>query len=161
MERKQLWRRMLASLLLLSSVFALVQAEQLIVEEKSGGKTAYDLGTSPVLTYQGNVLVLKTSEASAEFQIPDLAMYYFKEGSPTDVESLASEGMDIVYLSDNVLYIKNFAPQTLVQVFSVVGVSLGDYRTSDEGALTIDLSNRPNGVYMIKSNLSTIKIVKK
>ncbi|HQJ91086.1 MAG TPA: hypothetical protein PLB70_10770, partial [Paludibacteraceae bacterium] len=90
-----------------------------------------------------------------------LAMYYFKEGSPTDVESLASEVMGLVYLSDNVLYIKNFAPQTLVQVFSVVGVSLGDYRTSDEGALKIDLSNRPNGVYMIKSNLSTIKIVKK
>lgn len=150
--------RGLASLFLAS--FALSgSAVNLVVEESSGGVSRFDLGSNPILTCRGDSLVVSSNEASASFLIDDVAKYYFRESESTEVtDKLAS--VQFVAVKDGDVLIKNGKAGSVVDVYSADGLSVGRYAVSADGSLKISLTNLPKGVYLIKTNLATIKVIR-
>ncbi|MCB9018217.1 MAG: T9SS type A sorting domain-containing protein [Paludibacteraceae bacterium] len=159
MKKKILTRRFFASVFLFSAAILTINAEQLVVEEKTGGVTSYYLGDSPVLTIEDNSLVVKTNNANAEFSLSDVSKYYFRSGTTSVPDS--QEVCPLMSVAGDEIRLSGFSTQTLVRVYKVSGQSVGAYRTNEVGSLTISLANFSDGVYLVKTNSSTIKITKR
>ncbi len=162
MKNKNLWRKWVSSLAFLSLVSA-ANAEALIVEQRNGEqqttKTSYELGDKPVLTFNENRLVVKTNVASAEFEIANVVKYYFAESDLTGQENSDAE-MGYVYVTEEGVKIEKFAPFVSVSLFGVTGQLIKTYQTSADGSLEITLSDKAKGIYLVKTNNTTIKVIK-
>lgn len=157
-------RNVISSLALLASI-ATANAEVLIVEQAKDGlptatqKSSYDLGDKPVITFDGSNLVVKTDQASAEFPLATVVKYYFAESDPTGNHD-ATEQMDLVYATQEGVQLRYCQPAMPVALYSVSGQLIKEYKTSDEGALEINLSSQSKGIYLIKMNNTTIKVIR-
>ena len=87
--RRFSFKRKIAVSLRFFSMLASANAENLIIEESSGNTTSYDLGSKPVITYSGDLLVVKTDLANAEFALAQVAKYYFRAEPTKTIEPLS------------------------------------------------------------------------
>ncbi|MEE0912546.1 MAG: hypothetical protein U0L67_08875, partial [Paludibacteraceae bacterium] len=62
-------------IMLLASVFT-IHAEYLVVEETTGNKTYYDLGSKPVVSFKDNQFLVKSDVATLELGLADVGKYY-------------------------------------------------------------------------------------
>ena len=79
-------------------------------------------------------------------------------GTPEVTDKLASA--QFVAVKDGDVLIKNGKAGSVVEVYSADGLSVGRYAVSADGSLKISLTNLPKGVYLIKTNLATIKVIR-
>lgn len=137
------------SLLFLSRfcVLGWSQSVLLTIHAKSGAKVSYALSEKPVVTYQGNVLVLTTPGTTMEYPLSDLQMFTFS-GSTNAVESVTMEPSK----GDGTVRIYNMSG-VLVRTIKPSGD-----RSADTTFSTQDL---PSGIYIIKQGRQTYKITKK
>lgn len=119
----------------------------LTIHAKSGAKVSYALSEKPVVTYQGNVLVLTTPGTTMEYPLSDLQMFTFS-GSTNAVESVTMEPSK----GDGTVRIYNMSG-VLVRTIKPSGD-----RSADTTFSTQDL---PSGIYIIKQGRQTYKITKK
>lgn len=134
-------------------------AEVLVVEEKSGDKQYYDLGEKPVVTYSGAKLQVNSEKANAEFNLPEVEKYYFL--AEVTASQLVKEGdKPIAWTTDNGISFRNGKPNQDIRVFNAIGQEVGTYKTSTTGNLDIDLTQYGKGILLIKTNSTTLKIVR-
>ncbi|MBR3518864.1 MAG: T9SS type A sorting domain-containing protein [Paludibacteraceae bacterium] len=164
MKKVFFFKRAFSSLTLLALALA-ANAEVLIVEQNKENsqkteKTSYDLGDKPVLTYSGDNLVVKTNNASAEFPLGTVVRYYFSETDPTGVAAAQGE-MGYLFVTEEGIRMSGFEPSLPVSLYTVNGQLIQEYKTTEEGSLEISLNGQPQGIYLIKLNTTTIKVIKK
>lgn len=163
---KQIFLRksVIASLALFACITT-ANADVVIVEQAKDGlptatqKSSYDLGDKPVITFDGSNLVVKTDQASAEFPLATVVKYYFAESDPTGTNT-ETEQMALVFATEDGVQLLNCQPDMTVALFSVSGQLIKEYRTSNEGSLEINLSSQSKGIYLIKLNNTTIKVIR-
>ena len=165
MKKVFFFKRAFSSLTLLALALA-ANAEVLIVEQNKENsqkteKTSYDLGDKPVLTYSGDNLVVKTNNASAEFPLGTVVRYYFAESDPTGVPTTQEEGMGYLFVTEEGIRMSGFEPTLPVSLYTVNGQLIQEYKTTEDGSLEISLNGQPQGIYLIKLNTTTIKVIKK
>lgn len=153
----------LSSLALLASITT-ASAEVLIVEQVPQGavaseKSSYDLGDKPVIAFRDGNLLVESTKASAQFPLASVVKYYFAESSPTQVND-ETEVMPFIFTTEEGVQMINARPEMPVALFGVNGQLIKEYKTSAEGSLEINLSNQPQGVYLIKLSNTTIKVIK-
>ena len=103
-----------------------------------GGKVSFTFADKPVVSHADNVLTISSNAASVEYPVSDVVRFTFEDAETTKVLSVKSDIVDEVCVFD--------LQGTLVKRF--VGGSFS-------------LESLPQGVYIIKSNRSTYKIIKK
>lgn len=143
-------------IMLLASVFT-IHAEYLVVEEMTGNKTYYDLGSKPVISFQDNQFLVKSDVATLELGLEDVGKYYFQAES-TDL-NLSFSSL-FIRVSKKMVSIKNGQPGSLVEIYSLTGENKGVFVIGDDGLLEISLDSYPSGVYVVKTSFKTIKIIK-
>lgn len=143
-------------IMLLASVFT-IHAEYLVVEEMTGNKTYYDLGSKPVISFQDNQFLVKSDVATLELGLEEVEKYYFQAES-TDL-NLSFSSLFIRASKEGVI-IKNGQPGSLVEIYSLTGENKGVFVIGDDGLLEIPLDSYPSGVYVVKTSFKTIKIIK-
>ena len=133
---------------------------RLVVWLKNGDKAYFDLNTLPETSFGGGKLTIKSSTSAISYQLGDVLRYTYDDNGASGIEEqpsaysvkISEEGEDITF--------RNLKPGTIVKLFSLGGVLLEQRTAEGSKPLTISIQNRPSGVYVVKADHETIKLMK-
>lgn len=156
-------QKIYAMLLLLATVFTAHAADKqwcLVVESAGGETIAIALSQKPVIATQSDGYKLTYGESAAEFTWSELKKLTLEETEPTAtaVKDVKNASLKLV---PGEVAISGAQAGTLAQVFTVGGRQVLSERVADNGTVTLSTAGLPAGIYIIKTNKSTFKIVKK
>lgn len=118
----------------------------LVVWQNDGGTTKFAFSEAPVVKYEGETLVLTTTKTSVEYPLSQLKKFTF-EADPTKVEELK---VTSVVKDDGI-----------VSVYNMSGQLIKTYKSEGNQQITFATESLPVGMYIIKTNSQTFKILKK
>lgn len=131
----------------------------LVLWEKNGSVATYHLNTHPRIKYKnGNFWVISDE---VEIVYPENEVRKFTLSKTVDdivdgIERLPdTDGQNHNFSFDKA------RPGSIVDIYDINGRKLGTYTIGADGNLTYSLDNRPAGMYLIKTETTTIKIIKK
>ena len=155
-------RHLLTGLLLLSSLATMADEpkSRLVVWAKDGTKTYFFLSENPKTTFKGNNLVITSESMSLSYSL-DQVLRYTYELVPTGIESISQEKTVRISQRDDALTLENLKPGTTVSLYTVDGKLVMADAAGDSRSVTISLSDRPSGVYIVKANDVTYKMMKR
>ncbi len=147
---------------LLSCLFGKAQAEEvnaMTLWMASGSQVTYLLDELPVVTFQGEDLVLTTHMNVITYAADDVCKFTYSYVDPDKVTSLQSAGVRFI-VKDRVLTAYNLEPQSGVEVYSTGGILQAKGRSDRKGYAAVTLPAGANGVYVIKTSTANFKIRK-
>lgn len=150
-------------LLLLATVLTAnaADAKWCLVVESAGGETiAIGADLKPVIKTTADGYELKYGETVTTFTWSELKKVSIKETEPTAVEEVSVK--PAFQVAPGEVAIQGAEPGSVAQIFSVSGQLLQSARVADNGSVSLSTQNLPAGqVYIVKTNKSTFKIIKK
>lgn len=160
MEKKRLILILTALLSLLPSMtWAQTGKQHLVVWQKNGEKVRYDLAELPETSFEDGWLIITTSKTTVEYQLANILRYTY-EGVNTAVELLPNERSVSVNQEGDAITFQNLKAGTTVSIYTANG-TLVEQQTATEGLpLTLSVSQRPAGVYLVKAGSQTIKLLR-
>lgn len=116
------------------------------VHSKTGTVVSYSFLEKPVVTYDGDVLVLKTEKASVEYPLSDLEKFTFSE-IESNIESISSSG---IY------------GDCSISIFDMSGRSIRTISADKSTDTTpqLLLNDLERGMYIVKQGEVSYKIIK-
>ena len=132
----------------------------IVIETTGGERTEYALTETPKLTYDGNTVTLTTTKVSVDFTATDIVKVVLTDISATGIDAAETMQGKVLLLNDEVRMSGLVAHET-VQLYSMGGVLLSTWQASNNGDLTITLSDLQRGVYIIKANHQSFKVTRK
>ena len=160
---KEMIRKTILLFITLLAAFSAQAADKLlVVETTDGGKIYFALSESPELTFSGQTMLITTTTRSQDFEIADVAQYYFS-GETTGTKALKANELRISQSGDGQVTIEGLHPSSVVRLYSLDGKEQPASVTyADGGKATVSLSSLPKGTYIISANKQqTIKINKR
>ena len=128
------------------------------IEFKDLSKKSFVLAESPVFQYRNDSLVVNGS-ASTGYQFEKVAKFYF-EGELSSIPTIAANEVRVTYLDNQHIQVEGLAANSQVGLFSVLG-QLIEQKTAKEGEAVLFTLPAAKGVYILKVNEQSIKIIKK
>lgn len=149
-------------LMLLASVWMVVSAQNTItVHQKDGQKVSFGFGEKPVITYTDNSLVLTTSNSQVECALSNVEKITFLDSDATINAVVDISKAPALSLDNYVVSIEGAKSDATVMVVGSDGKTLINTKTDSDGSVTFSIAELPDGVYVIKSENLTYKILKK
>lgn len=128
----------------------------------------FSFENNPVVTFDGDVVLVTSTQAQATYQIDDVIEMTFVPEDPvvTHVEdeiSGADASAKILFriLSDNLIQVVGTHLNPAVSVYTVDGKSVDVPVDYSEREINIRLGALPRGLYIIKTNQQTFKFIRK
>lgn len=150
-------RTLLATLLFLP--IATMAQSQLAVKLTDESLVRFVLTDKPVISFDGEQLLIKSETAEASYARADVAEFYF-EPVGTAIEHTTADNLRFSYLDNETVCVEG--SQTALQLYDHSGRLLQAPVSTVATKQTISLNGLPAGVYLIKiSPQQTIKIFKK
>lgn len=141
----------------LMAAFAGNESNTLIINQKGGGQIVLALEKKPVITFQGETLIITaTGSSSYSISMADVQSYTFDDTS-TDIASLKENSNLPVIQNGHVIFQKMNQGQS-VGVYSADGKMVSSVKVCDNGSADLDLSTLPKGIVIIKSPYTQIKV---
>ena len=131
----------------------------LTVFQKDGQEFSFGFDEKPVITYTDNDMIIKTTNTEVQYQLLNLQKVAFTDG-PTAVNSIDADKSKIVLESYSVK-IAGAEAGVEVTMSGVDGKTAGSYKTDSDGCVTFSIAELPEGIYLIKSENMSFKILKK
>ena len=129
-----------------------------VVETTDGERMEYLLSDNPRIVHQDAMVILTTNSVNVEFQSSKVSKVYLS--TTTAIEKVkAAEGK--IYLQQDAVFLKGFGANEPVALYGTDGNQLWQQRTDNDGLLMFSLSSLPQGIYIIKTNHQSVKIIKK
>ena len=160
-------KKKLYSVLLLLAVALTTQAadkQWCLVVESTGGETiAIGADQKPVIKTVADGYELRYGEQVTAFTWSELKKVTVSETEPTAtaVEEVKTAGEPAFRLAPGKIAISGAQPGSLVLVYGVGGRQALTARAGADGNVTLSTTSLKTGVYIVKTNKSTFKIVKK
>jgi hypothetical protein len=133
----------------------------LTIHQKSGVQISFGFDDKPVITYTDNYIVLKTTKTNVQYPLESLLKITFNE-TETAVKPVVSDAKaPILSLDSYAVNIAGAKAGVKVTVYSADGKSVNSYKTSPDGDVSFSIANLTEGVYIIKSENLSIKVIKK
>jgi len=159
-----IFRGLTAFLLLISySLGATAQdaTQRLVVWQKSGEKTFFDLSEEPVTTFEDGKLVIKTSKMTVELLLKDI-LRYTHEGEMTLIEQPALKPGELRYSQgEDQMRFEGLPAGTCITVCSSDGKQLSTQTAQQGKPVAISFVGYPAGTYIVKINDTTFKFLKR
>ena len=132
---------------------------QHMVVERAGGSEVIALGELKQITFNGTTVNIEQSNgACSSASMGDIERIYF--GDHTSIADINAHGGDLVeYLSHDDIAINSEAG-SMVTVYSLTGAQLLTRRIDTQGE-PISIASLPQGIYIVKANGRTTKILKR
>jgi len=108
--------------------------------------------------------IVKSKSIDIEYDAIDVMKFTLESD---DSEPSAIQGITIgktagtIGYDGNTIRLSGFTPGNPVQVFNIGGQLKGGYRIGQDGTITIPLDGLSNGIYLVKTESITYKIIKK
>ena len=147
--------RLIISLLFLASL-SYADDAKIVIKQKSGNETIFELSTNPVITFQGEDLVITNDFTSISFPIEDIDSYTADNGTTTAIASTKKEPM---FENGRILF-NGITKGTPISVYSLDGRLISKQLTSADKA-EVFLSSLPKGTYIISVENNKIKVINK
>ena len=157
-------KKIYSLLLLLLAVFTAhaADAKWCLVVESAGGETiAIGADLKPVIKTTADGYELKYGEIVTAFTWSQLKKVSIKETEPTPTAIKDVEAKPSFSVAPGEIAIQGAEPGSVAQVFSANGQQVLSTRVGDNGSVSLSTTGLPTGIYIIKTNKSKFKIVKK
>lgn len=138
-------KKLIFSLLTLFAATASWADTALIVHQKSGGTVEFAFREKPVVTYDGEYLVITVMDASVSYPLSNMQKFTFGEVSD-----------DYTRITAPV----NVAPQP-TYIYSLDGKLVRTLQPSEDGSTSASLEGLTSGTYVIKNGQTSYKVLKK
>lgn len=140
--------------ILLCCISSALNASEMLTFELKNGKThVFALEDNPNISFSTGKIIIKSLSAETSYAIGDVSKYYFLD-IETDIKQVNNDF--IFSFIDNVLSISGCRN---IQIYSISGNLIFSEDNIEE--TQISMKDYPKGVYMIKTDLKTIKIIKR
>ena len=132
---------------------------QHMVVETAGGNEVFTLENLKQITFNGTTVNIEQSNgAKSSASMGDIKRIYFDDMS--SIADINAQGGDLVeYLSHDDIAINSEAG-SMVTVYSLTGAQLLTRRIDTQGE-AISIAGLPQGIYIVKANERTTKIIKR
>lgn len=138
----------------------------LVVWTNDGGKVLYPLNEQPSIKYDGDGnYIVRTSKVQVEYPVVDVRMFTLADtdnpdpDKPMDIPNVSiANGFNF---SKGTVSFSSLRPGSLVCIYNTSGLMLASVTADEVGNASISLSDLPQGVYIIKTENITHKIIKK
>lgn len=138
----------------------------LVVWTRDGDKVLYSLNEQPSIKYDGEGnFVVRTSRVEVVYPVVDVRMFTLADTDnprPDEPMSIPDVSSDSGFrFSDEAVNFSSLPQGSLVRIYSTSGVLIGNVKADESGSASINLSDLAQGVYIIKTENITHKIIKK
>lgn len=151
---------------LCASVFASNEPSQLVVKLKDNSEKISILANQPVVTFDTEKLYINSSDFSTE--ISNVQEFYFKTETTTGIDVVkktdnedASSPFTFRFVDGRTVYIDGLDNSVRVMVYSLSGAQVNARIDRGNERAVVDFGNQPAGVYIIKANNQSFKIIKR
>lgn len=130
----------------------------LVVWQKSGSVATYLLKTHPCIKYKDGIFRVVSDEVEIVYSVEHVRKFTLNDADDLDdgIETLAESDEQPHSFS-----LDKARPGSIVSIYEANGRNLGTYTVGADGQMRYSLDNYPAGIYLIKSESTTIKIIKK
>lgn len=150
-------------LMLLTVSYSAMQADQvqsLIVQLKDGSQTAFFLKDKPQVTFDGPNLKVTSTAGDTSFALSDVLRFTYAKKDPTGIDEMVTDPTGVDFQGD-VLVISQLNANGDVSVYALDGKLLRQLKASHAGTYRLNLSELPAGLYLVKADNVTYKILKR
>lgn len=130
-----------------------------------GEKIGYPLATRPKVVYDGENIVLTTHSETVEYPAKDVWKYTLEEEMSMQQPESSIEPPVIISptmrQTERTINISGCRPGSSVMLYSLGGVLLQTGLADSDGNLQLSISDYVQGVYIIKTETITYKIIKR
>ena len=121
-------------------------------------------GNRPEVKFGASTLqVIISAAVQAEFSQDDVVKIAYKNQNQTDIDSPVADRntAEINYQDDGMLVISQLSEGAAVSIYAMDGRQLRQLSAIGDGTCRLDLSALPKGVYLVKTDTITYKIMKR
>ena len=133
----------------------------LVIWKADGTKVYYELNDMPETTFEGGKLVIRTQSATVEYPMPEILRYTYDGVGTKGVSKARGLHQALVKREQNSVTIVNLKEGSVVQLFNSEGMLIDTKTSNGEEPVVMSVANQPNGVYLVKYDSQTIKLIKK
>ena len=133
----------------------------LVVWKADGTKAYYELNNMPETTFENGKLVIRTQSATVEYPMSEVLRYTYDGVDTKGVSKARGLHGAMVKREQNSVTIVNLKEGSQVQLFNSEGALLDTKTSNGEEPVFISVANQPNGVYIVKYESQTLKLIKR
>ena len=132
----------------------------LVVETKDHVKTAYMLADKTQVRFAGTNLRVVSTKADVTYQLSDILRFTYETRSTTGISELRTTQAEVDY-KDGQLVISGIKAGGSVNVYSLEGKLVKQLTAQRSGTYRLSLASLSKGVYIVKADNVTYKIMKR
>ena len=145
-------------ILLLMCCCGSIMADQVLQIVKADGQThTINLNQEPVTTYQDGNLVITTINATISYPLEVVRKFVFISGTE-DIQNIKGDKFEISK-DGRFLTLSGLKSDTDAYLYSINGMLMERIHVTSSTSISINLESYPIGVYMIKVDGATYKIM--
>ena len=134
----------------------------LMVYTKDGTATSFVLMDKPKVNFEGKNLHIVSRKADVTYAIADVLRFTYVRGTHIGIEDQADEYSAISYQEDDgTLVLSQMKANASVCVYTLDGKLVKELTTQHAGTFRLNLSTLPQGVYIVKADTLTYKLLKR
>jgi len=133
----------------------------LVVWKADGSKAFYELNDMPETTFEDGKLVIRTQSATVEYPMSEVLRYTYDGVGTNGVSKARGLHGAMVKRELNSVTIVNLKEGSLVQLFNSEGTLLDTKTSNGDEPVVISVASQPDGVYMVKYETQTLKLIKR
>lgn len=132
----------------------------LTIHQKDGQQFSFGFADKPVITYTESDLVLKTAKTELQYPLAQLAKFTFTDIDDAVIFIKDDKATQLV-LDNYAVNITGIKAEATITLIGSDGKTVGTYKADADGGVTFSIADFPVGIYIIKSENLTYKILKK
>ena len=131
----------------------------LVVKLKNGAETAFFLKDKPNVTFEGTDLKVVSDKETVTFALSDILRFTYGKKDPSGIDEMVVDPTGVSY-EDGVLVISQLKQGVSVDIYSLDGKLVRQLKAYRSGTYRLSLSELPTGLYLVKADNITYKIMK-
>ena len=131
----------------------------LVVKLKNGAETAFFLKDQPNVTFEGTNLKVVSQKETVTFALSDVLRFTYVKKDPSGIDEMAVDPTEVSY-EGGVLVISQLKQGASVDIYSLDGKLVRQLKAYRSGTYRLSLSELPTGLYLVKADNITYKIMK-
>lgn len=147
-------------------VFASNEPSQLVVKLNDNTEKIFILANKPVITFDTEKFYINTSDFSTE--LSNVQEFYFQTETATGIEvvkktdgTASSSIFTFRFVDGHTVYIDGLDDSAHISVYSLSGAQVNARIDKSNDRAVVDFGNQPAGVYIIRANKQSFKIIKR
>ncbi len=154
-------RLQLLLLMLLALPIAMLADSQntLVVKLKNGAETTFFLKDKPNVTFEGTDLKVVSNKETVTFALSDVLRFTYVKKDASGIDETVVDPTEVSF-EGGVLVISQLKQGASVDIYSLDGKLVRQLKAYRSGTYRLSLSELPTGLYLVKADNITYKIMK-